>query len=150
MTPNWIRTARLEDLSRGQGKHEDVLLIETDVDIADMYAFGLKQGGYEVSVAESSDSARARVSSDERRPGVIVLDVDYRRRNGFAILDDLRDSPKTAGIPVIVLVNDTEDSTEAYRHGATECHARFRTTPKQLVSYVTAALKGGTRQVQTP
>ena len=150
MTPNWIRTARQEDLSRREVQPDaDILLIENDHDIADMYAFGLKAHGFAVSVAASRDSARERLNVAERNPGVIVLDAAFRHRIGLRILDELRESPTTADVPVIVLVDDTQDSMEAYRHGATDCHARFRTTPKELVSYVTAALKGGAARAKT-
>jgi DNA-binding response OmpR family regulator len=151
MTPNWVRASRLEALSLEppEQSDQDVLLIEEDADIADMYAFGLKMSGYPVTVTESLDDGLPRLGDPGWKPKVIVLDVELPPERGFDLLSALRHSPDTMDVPVIVLVNDNEDYSEAYRLGATDCHARHQTTPKQLVGYVTAALREGRARKQT-
>lgn len=147
MIPNWIRATRLEELSRAGTSNDDqlILLIESDHDIADMFALGLKQGGYPVAVADTSESVPGEVDHAHVRPRAIVLDLELPPRRGLDVLSALRQSPGTADIPVIVLSDDTEEFTEAYRRGATECHEKHRTTPRLLLSYVSAAVGGGRR-----
>lgn len=145
MIPNWVRASRLEAFGQVRGDHddEDVLLIEGDGDIADMYAYGLKMSGYPVTVTGSLDKGVTQVNGPGWKPKVIVLDLELPPTRGLNVLDAIRQSPQTVDIPVIVLVNDSDESHAAYRLGATDCHARYKTTPKQLVSYVTAALREG-------
>jgi DNA-binding response OmpR family regulator len=145
MTPNWVRTERMQSVggTQGGGHDEVVLLIENDVAVADMYAFGLNVGGYQVHVAATPDSAWTEVKQPGHPPELIVLDLELPSVSGLDVLNDLRRTPETASVPVIVLANDQEDFVEAYRRGATDCHTKYRTTPRQLVSYVGAALEAG-------
>jgi CheY-like chemotaxis protein len=151
VTPNWIHAARLEDLSRTPTTSQDepILLIESDHDIADMFALGLKQSGYPVTVADSSESASVEMDQARVHPRAIVLDLELPPRRGLDTLTALRSSPGLADVPVIVLSDDTDEFSEAYRRGATECHQRHRTTPRLLVTYVSAAIGGG-RRVPSP
>jgi DNA-binding response OmpR family regulator len=149
--PNWIRATRLEELSRAGSATDDqlILLIESDPHIADMFALGLRQGGYPVAVANSSESISIEVDQAHVHPRAIILDLELPPRRGLDLLSALRRSPGTADVPVIVLGDDTDEFTEAYRRGATECHEKHRTTPRLLVSYVSAAVGGG-RRVPSP
>jgi CheY-like chemotaxis protein len=151
VTPNWIHATRLEDLSRAPttSNDEPILLIESDRDIADMFALGLKQSGYPVAVADSSESASLDLDQARVHPRAIVLDLELPPRRGLDALTALRSSPGLADVPVIVLGDNTDEFSEAYRRGATECHQRHRTTPRLLVTYVSAAIGGG-RRVPSP
>jgi two-component system phosphate regulon response regulator PhoB len=146
-TPNWIKTERMEQVvgSHNGGHHELVLLIENDSAVAEMYAMGLNFSGYEVHIAMSLDSAWSQVNQPGDAPELIVLDLELPSTRGLDVLQDLRQSPSTSQVPVIVLANDQEDFGEAYRRGATDCHAKYRTTPRQLAGYVGAALGGAHR-----
>jgi CheY-like chemotaxis protein len=143
--PNWIHATRLEELGHATGTDQDepILLIESDHDIADMFAMGLEQSGYPVAIADSSESASVEMDHAHVRPRAIVLDLELPPRRGLDELTALRSSPGMADVPVIVLSDDTDEFSEAYRRGATECHQRHRTTPRLLVTYVSAAIGGG-------
>ena len=135
-TPPWVRTDRFTSSLA----HADVLLIEDDPDLADMYALGLRLGGHPVRVAESPDQALGPASDE--RPKVIVLDLEMKRSSGWEILTRLRLRATTAAVPVLVLSNESEDFGDAFRQGATECLTTYRTTPNKLLSYVEAAIRG--------
>jgi DNA-binding response OmpR family regulator len=144
MTPNWVRTDRL-DRSFNNGdpieiEPSDILLVEDDYSIAQMYALGLSLNGFPVHIAPSGEMALMEASSGQHF-GAIVLDLGPRAISAFQTLDDLRHFSATAEVPVIVLSNDDFDLSELLRHGATECHLKYRTTPSQLVSYVKGALR---------
>ncbi|HSS92906.1 MAG TPA: response regulator [Candidatus Dormibacteraeota bacterium] len=128
----------LAEPTRGEAS-DDVLLIEDDVAIADMYALGLNLSGYRVRVAGSSDAALAQVA-EGARPRLIVLDLGLPRTGGLDVLVALREGPTTSTVPVIVLSNQDDDFPEAYRRGATGCLTKHRTTPKELVSYIKVAM----------
>lgn len=118
-----------------------VLLIEDDKDIATMYATGLNLSGHHAHIASSGQSGLSEVIVAEQPPSVIVLDLGLPDMPGLEILDNLRGHTPPIEIPVIVLSNDAEDFDVAYEHGATECHQKYHTTPRQLVGYVEHALR---------
>lgn len=130
-TPNWIAADRLDD----PGFEAEVLIVEDDPAIADMYALELSMAGIRVRVAASGESA---VVSAQRNAGykVIVLDLELPGMNGWTTLDELRHVSGTAHVPVIVLSNTNVDVDDVASHGAAEWHAKYRTTPSQLLDYV--------------
>lgn len=117
----------------------DVLLIEDDVSIAEMYAFDLSSSGYSVRIVTSGESALSDVVP-AGHISAIVLDLDLPSMSGLATLDELRHREVTAHVPVIVLSNKDIDFDEVARHGADECHRKFMTTPRQLVGYIERAV----------
>lgn len=136
MTPTWIRGDRLQAVhERSADRSGAVLLIEDDVAIAEMFALGLYVRGHPVRTAKSDDSA-SMLTADADRPSVIVLDLDRPSERGLEILNSLLVDPSTSGVPVIVLYDEDADFPEAYRRGATEFRAKYRTTPMELVRYV--------------
>ncbi|HET7338919.1 MAG TPA: response regulator [Candidatus Dormibacteraeota bacterium] len=134
-TPNWIAL----DRSQQPAPHADVLIVEDDAAIADMYALELSMAGLSVRVASSGESAvvDAVVEAQQNAGyGVIVLDLELPGMSGWTTLDELRQHAETANVPVILLSNSTVDVDEVASHGASEWHAKYRTTPSQLVDYV--------------
>jgi DNA-binding response OmpR family regulator len=130
-TPNWIAMDRLDE----PGLEADVLIVEDDAAIADMYALELSTAGLRVRVASSGESA---VVAAQRNTGyaVIVLDLELPGMSGWTTLDELRHVAATADVPVIVLSNTNVDVDDVASHGASEWHAKYRTTPSQLVDHV--------------
>jgi CheY-like chemotaxis protein len=59
--------------------------------------------------AESGDEGISLVA--RRRPDLIILDLRMPDKDGFAVLDELRDNPETAKIPVLVVTGDIDLST---------------------------------------
>ena len=143
MTPNWVRTDAFERAPKRQSttiEPRDILLVENDDSIAQMYALGLSLNGFPVHIAASGEMALLEASSGQHF-SAIVLDVGPPTIGPFQTLDELRHFSATADVPVIALSNDDFDTAEVMRHGATECHLKYRTTPGQLVSYVQGALR---------
>ena len=73
---------------------------------------------------------------------VIVLDLELPAMSGLQMLEELRHTPATLHVPVIVLSNSDADFSEAFRRGATQCHPKYQTTPQALVGYVRDATHG--------
>lgn len=133
-TPNWVALDRHHE----PGARSDVLIVEDDAAIADMYALELSMAGLQVRVASSGESA---VFEAQQNGGyaVIVLDLELPGMSGWATLEELRQHAETAEVPVIVLSNSNVDGDDVTNHGASEWHAKYRTTPSQLVDYVRRA-----------
>ena len=61
----------------------------------------LQRAGYEVEAVNSGEAALAAIS--ERRPELVLMDVQLPGRDGLDLTRDLKAEPATAGIPIVAL-----------------------------------------------
>lgn len=109
-----------------------VLLIEDEVDIAEMYRRRLIVDGYSVLVANTGEEG-IRLA-EESLPDFISLDLGLPGLDGFQVLDHLLSSPKTRSTPVVIVSNCTDPAmrTSGLKLGAVEFMVKAATTPSQL------------------
>ncbi len=76
-------------------------------------------------------------------PSCILLDLFLPGRDGFQILDELRQSPETAHIPVVILTDlaEPEDVERCLAAGACGYAIKAHTRPEQVVRMVIGASK---------
>src|SRR6266550_2996126 len=89
-----------------------ILIVEDDPDNLALLSLVLEKAGYEVLKAEN---ALAAVCSIVRgAPDLIVADIHMPIIDGFALVRELKTSPDTASIPVVVVSGmDTPEHREA-------------------------------------
>jgi DNA-binding response OmpR family regulator len=114
------------------GEVIDVLLIEDDPAVLEMYRMKLTLDGYRVSTAEDGDEGLKKAA--ELIPDIIFLDIRLPKKDGFEVLQALRQSPSTATIPVIILSNygEKELVDRGLTLGAHEFLIKAHTTPASL------------------
>ncbi|GGL06972.1 response regulator [Mangrovihabitans endophyticus] len=78
-----------------------VLIADDDDDLRDLMKFGLEASGYRVLSA--ADGVTALQIVHREPPGLIVLDVVMPAADGLSVCFQLRDDPRTAQIPVLML-----------------------------------------------
>ena len=90
-----------------------ILIVEDDLDLADMLNAYFRVQGYEISTVNwGEDAIRACQTS---RPDIVILDVRLPDIDGYEVAHRLRSNRRTAGIPIIFL---TEKRASAERlHG---------------------------------
>ena len=110
----------------------DVLLIEDDPAVLEMYRMKLSLDGYRVSVATDGEEGLDRAV--ELRPDIIFLDIRLPKKDGFEVLQALRQNPDTEAIPVIMLSNygEKELVDRGLKLGAHEFLIKANTTPSSL------------------
>jgi CheY-like chemotaxis protein len=110
----------------------EVLLIEDDRAVLEMYRMKLELDGYKVNVATDGDEGLQRAR--ELRPDIIFLDVRLPKKDGFEVLEGLRTDPETSDIPVIILSNygEKELVDRGLKLGANEFLIKAQTTPSSL------------------
>jgi CheY-like chemotaxis protein len=86
-----------------------VLVVDDDPDILDALTTILSTMPYSIGTArdgvECLDSVRAEV------PDLIVLDLLMPKKDGFAVVRELRENPKYAKIPILILTSVREDAS---------------------------------------
>ena len=127
-----------ERLHRGQMQR--VLIVEDEVDIADLIKFNLQRAGFEVSQAH--DGIVGVETAIRERPDLVVLDLMLPGRDGYSVFREIRRDARTSHIPVIMLTAraQTEDRIQGLEAGADD-YLTKPFSPKELVLRVNAILK---------
>jgi CheY-like chemotaxis protein len=97
-----------------------VLLVEDDLRMPEVLAALLHDD--RVTLFSARDVAEALKVVRERSLDLILLDLGLPGRNGFDLLRELKESPETQSIPVIVLTawNSTKDKLRGFELGAVD------------------------------
>lgn len=82
-------------------KNKTILIIDDDRDIRNLVRQYLKKTGYEVLEAVNGEEG-LNLALD-RLPDLILLDIEMPGKNGFKVLQSIRNTPGITTIPVIML-----------------------------------------------
>lgn len=86
-----------------------IAVVEDDAAVGDMLDTLLTLEGFEVVVVRDGTSASAAVLATA--PDAVVLDIMLPGKDGITILRELRDSPPTAHLPIVMLTARNDDTT---------------------------------------
>jgi signal transduction histidine kinase/CheY-like chemotaxis protein len=79
----------------------DLLIVDDDPESIRLMRRTLEARGF--TVVEAHDGRQGLAAARERRPGLILLDLIMPVMDGFDTLQHLREDPRTADVPVVVL-----------------------------------------------
>ena len=85
-----------------------IMVVEDDLDIANMLRIYFTGHGYEVHVANKGDEALSMTR--QQLPSLIVLDIMLPDMDGYTVCKRLRENSRTNHIPVIFLTQKDERS----------------------------------------
>ncbi len=96
-----------------------ILVVDDNADAAAILRNTLEAHGYAVAVADSGAAALA-MAADQPQPDAILLDIMMPEMSGLEVLQRLKEAPRTARIPVILVTAKAqdEDLLSGYRTGA--------------------------------
>jgi len=119
-----------------------ILIVEDEKDLLDLLQFNLRQGGFETVTA--SDGERALELLRHRIPDLVMLDLMLPGVPGTEVCRQLKSSPRTRHVPVIMVTARGEevDRVVGFELGADD----FVTKPfslRELVLRVRAVLRRG-------
>ncbi len=94
-----------------------VLIVDDNVDAADMLASLLRSLGHEVDVAH--DGVSAVDNAIAFQPHVAILDIGLPQRDGYALAEELRRTPASSSTILVALTGygQPEDRERAFRAG---------------------------------
>ena len=120
----------------------NVLFVEDDPSVAQMYNLKLELDGYQVAVA--ADGEAAIQMATQNPPDIIFLDIRLPKLDGLAVLEALRADERTKQVPVVILSNYSERELveRGLRLGALEYLIKSQTTPAKLATGVESWLRG--------
>lgn len=107
----------------------DILLVDDNPDDVDLTVMALKRSHLQCDVIVARDGAEALAMligsashppSLATLPRVVLLDINMPRLNGFDVLKSLRQHPRTAALPIVILTSSKEeaDIASGYKGGA--------------------------------
>jgi len=122
------------------GVKKEVLVIDDEVDVANLIKVNLEDQGYDVFVAYNGPDAIA--IARERKPEVIMLDLAMPGMDGFSVMKVLKQDKETEHIPIIVL---TGHDTKGYKQKSLMLGAaQYMTKPfseKDIVEEIKKVIK---------
>lgn len=118
-----------------------ILIIDDEQAILKMYSAAFEAEGDEVTTALEGETGFK--FAQEQAPNIILLDIIMPRFNGLDVLKRLKEDNATKDIPVIVLTNLLEESSEekAKTLGAAGYFVKAQTEPAAVVEMVKKVLK---------
>ena len=86
-----------------------VLVVDDDPDILDAITTILSTQPYSIDTARDGVECVDKVKADV--PDLIVLDLLMPKKDGFAVVRELRDNPRYAKVPILILTSVREDAS---------------------------------------
>lgn len=120
---------------------KQILIVEDDSFLQGLASTKLEKEGFTVTGAGNSEDANKILTATP--PDLVLLDLVLPGTDGFGILKNIRENPKTAAIPVIVFSNLSEekDVKHAKELGATDYMVKSNFTLDALADRIKEILK---------
>jgi len=86
---------------------EKILVVEDEDDIQELIKYNLQKEGYRIVCVATGEAALKKVHFE--KPDLILLDLMLPGMDGLAVCKEVKASPDTSGIPVVMLTAKGED-----------------------------------------
>lgn len=119
---------------------EHILIVEDEIDIANLVAFNLERAGYKVSIAADGREGLEQIL--QLQPSLVILDLMLPGMNGYQVLKEMQRDSRSHAIPVLMLTakSQTEDRIKGLELGADD-YLTKPFSPKELRLRVKAIIK---------
>ena len=109
-----------------------VLVVEDDVDIAELVAFNLERQGWACTLVHHGTEGWEKIQ--QNRPDLVILDVMLPGMDGFQIFRAMKENDMTRSIPVVFLTarGELDDRLSGLSLGADD-YVTKPFSPKELV-----------------
>ncbi|MDP3726103.1 MAG: response regulator [bacterium] len=99
---------------------QKIVLVEDDEILSKVLSTELEDVGFKVFQAFDGEAGLSLVRS--KQPDLVLLDCILPKKHGFVVLEELKKSPETKAIPVIMLtlLGEDEDIKKGLRLGAND------------------------------
>ena len=124
---------------------KNILLVEDDLFLIDIYSTKLKMAGFSVDVATDGETAIKKLN--EETPDLLVLDIVLPKVDGWEILEKIQSQKseikKLEDLKIIVLSNlgQKEEVEKGLKLGATKYLIKAHYTPSDVVEEIKEIFK---------
>ncbi|MFC1720767.1 response regulator transcription factor [Patescibacteria group bacterium] len=118
-------------------KKGNIVLVEDDKILSKVVYEELSDAGFEVANAYNGEEAWDIIKSE--KPDLILLDLVLPKKHGFDVLQQLKQSPETKEIPVIIItmLGSDEDIKKGIQLGADDYIVKAQHAVAEIVEKVT-------------
>lgn len=117
-----------------------ILVVEDEAFLSEALTDKLRKSKYEVEAAMDGEQATQKI--DSFIPELILLDIRMPKKDGFTVLQELKQNPKTKNIPVVMLSNfgEVTEITKAKSLGAQDYFVKANLRLVDLVAKIKTLL----------
>ena len=117
-----------------------LLVVEDDMDIAQMYAKKLISAGFSVDIAHDGLEGYEKMKLE--KPDLVLMDILMPNLNGLQALEKAKKDPEVKDIPIIMLTNLSGDADvdKALKAGAADYIVKSDFVPSEVVEKVKKVL----------
>lgn len=118
----------------------NLLLVEDDNFLINIYKTKFEMEGFKVAIADNGESGLTQVK--KKKPDLVLLDILLPKMDGFTVLEHLKKNATTKNIPVILLTNlgQKDDVERGLNLGAEDYLIKAHFRPSETVSKVKKVL----------
>lgn len=115
---------------------KNILLIEDDPFLIEIYSEKFREGGFFVDVVSNGEEVLAKAK--EKKPDLIVLDIVLPQVDGWELLRQLKQDQELKNIKVVILSNlgQKEEVEKGIESGAAKYLIKAHFTPSQVVEEI--------------
>jgi two-component system phosphate regulon response regulator PhoB len=119
---------------------EHILIVEDEIDIANLVAFNLERSGFKVTTAADGREGLEKVLQE--RPTLVILDLMLPGMDGYQVLKEMQRDSRSHAIPVLMLTakGQIDDRIKGLELGADDYLIK-PFSPKELILRVKAIIK---------
>lgn len=99
--PDVTQTLQFEIPVIGSGQH--ILVIDPDMDVAQVFASVLEQAGFQVTIVRNA--ADAMTLMEEDMPGAVIMELMLPDISGLSLIQYIRNKPQGKSIPLVVVTS---------------------------------------------
>jgi len=120
---------------------KNILLVEDDPFLVDIYTTKLKGLDFEIDVAGDGEQALKRMK--EKQFDLVMLDIVLPHLDGWEVLKQMSEDKNLSGLKVIVLSNlgQKEEVEKGLKLGAVKYLIKAHYTPAEVVDEIKKILK---------
>jgi DNA-binding response OmpR family regulator len=120
---------------------KNILLVEDDPFLIDIYTTKLKEAGFEIEVARDGQSALKRLN--RKRPDLLVLDIVLPHIDGWEILGKIKEEDQLKGLLIVILSNlgQKQEVKKGLDLGATKYLIKAHYNPSEIIEEIKEILK---------
>jgi two-component system, OmpR family, phosphate regulon response regulator PhoB len=114
-----------------------IVIVEDDILLAKMYSTKFIAEGFDVVLASDGEAALLKIKT-ELPPDFIIMDMMMPKLSGVQVLEQIRNTPELADLPVLILTNlqDQAQIFKAKELGVVEYLIKANYTPSQIAGFV--------------